>query len=144
LQLFTSKILHMMLQKSLQNKSFRKPENFTGNVWIQPLIHAPEPALINMYRVHFEPKSRTNWHSHPVGQILHIESGECWLQKWGEKILIAKPGDTVYIDPGEKHWHGASNDSFMIHIALQISKNNMDASWEEAVTDEQYYSAQEK
>lgn len=130
----------MMLHKYSESESFRKSENFTGNVWIQPLIHSPEPTLINMYRVHFEPMSRTNWHSHPVGQILHIESGECWVQKWGQKILIARPGDTVYIAPGEKHWHGASKDSFMVHMALQISKNNVDAFWEEAVTDDQYSS----
>ena len=134
----------MMLHKYSESESYRKSENFKGNVWIQPLIHAPEPASINMYRVHFEPMSRTNWHSHPVGQILHIESGECWVQKWEEKILVAKPGDSIYIPPFEKHWHGASKDSFMVHIALQISKNNVDVFWEGAVTDEQYYSTREK
>ena len=133
----------MMLHKHSESKSHKKPENFTGNVWIQTLIHAPAPASINMYRVHFEPMSRTNWHSHPVGQILHIESGECWVQKWEEKILVAKPGDTVYIAPLEKHWHGASKDNFMVHLALQISKDNADVFWEEPVTDEQYYSAKE-
>ena len=130
----------MILHKSSENESLRKPEYFTGNVWIQPLISAPSPASINMFRVHFEPKSRTNWHTHPVGQILHIESGECWIQKWGEKVLVARPGDTVYIAPNEKHWHGASKDSFMVHIALQVSEKNVDVFWDEAVTDEQYYS----
>ena len=134
----------MILNKSSENESLRKPKYFTSNVWIQPLISAPSPASINMFRVHFEPKSRTNWHTHPVGQILHIETGECWIQKWGEKVLVARPGDTVYIAPNEKHWHGASKDSFMVHIALQASKKNVDVFWDEAVTDEQYYSIRDE
>ncbi len=134
----------MILHKYSVDESVRKPEYFTGNVWIQPLIHAPVPTSINMYRVHFEPESRTNWHTHPVGQILHIESGECWVQKWGEKVLVAKPGDTVFIAPKEKHWHGASKNGFMVHIALQIAENNVDAFWEEPVTDEQYYSGKDE
>ena len=133
----------MIIHKFSTDESVRKPEYFTGNVWIQPLIDAPSPASIKMNRVHFEPKSRTHWHSHPLGQILHIVSGACWLQKWGEKVFVANPGDTVFIAPKEKHWHGASKDGFMIHIALQISENNVDVIWEEPVTDEQYYSPRE-
>jgi len=134
----------MILHKYSAGKSLRKSEYFTGNVWILPLIQTPSPAFINMNQVYFEPGSRTNWHTHPVGQILHIETGECWIQKWGEKVFVAQPGDTVYIAPKEKHWHGASKDGFMVHTALQIAENNVDAFWEEAVTDEQYYSGNDE
>jgi quercetin dioxygenase-like cupin family protein len=130
----------MQLQKLTAAESIRKPEYFTGTVWIQPLIAAPAPAFLSMNRVHFEPGSRTHWHTHPLGQVLHILSGECLVQKWGEKIFSAFPGDTVFIGPHEKHWHGASPNSFMIHIALQNSQNNVDVAWQEAVNDEQYSS----
>jgi quercetin dioxygenase-like cupin family protein len=88
--------------------------------------------------VRFEPKARTAWHTHPLGQTLHVVSGVGRVQLWGEPIREIRPGDTVWIAPGEKHWHGASPDTAMMHIALQEHLDGKHVEWLEHVTDEQY------
>ena len=116
-------------------------ENFTGTVWQDPIIEAPAPARIRGAWVRFEPKARTAWHTHPLGQTLHVVSGVGRVQLWGEPIREIRPGDTVWIAPGEKHWHGAAPDIAMMHIALQEALDGKHVEWMEHVSDEQYNAA---
>ena len=111
---------------------------FTGTVWQDPIVEAPEPARLREARVSFEPGARTAWHTHPLGQTLHVISGLGRVQTWGGPIREIRPGDTVWIPPGEKHWHGASPRNAMVHIAMQEALNGAHVVWMEHVTDAQY------
>ncbi|WP_370400657.1 (R)-mandelonitrile lyase [Sulfitobacter sp. JB4-11] len=113
-------------------------EYFTGDVRFDPLISAPEPARLNGVTVTFEPGARTNWHTHPLGQTLIITAGVGRAQTDGKAIQTLRPGDVVWIPPGEKHWHGAAPDCAMTHIALQEAQDGSAADWLEPVTDAQY------
>ena len=113
-------------------------DSFTGTVLQDPLIEAPSPARLRGARVSFEPAARTAWHTHPLGQTLHVISGVGRFQSWGGPVREIRPGDTVWIDPGEKHWHGAGPTTAMVHIALQENLNGEHVVWLEKVTDEQY------
>jgi quercetin dioxygenase-like cupin family protein len=113
-------------------------ESFTGTVWQDPIIEAPAPARIRSSRVTFEPGARTAWHTHPLGQTLHVLSGLGRAQSWGGPIREIRPGDVVWIPPGEKHWHGASPASAMVHIAMQEALDGNHVTWLEHVTDAQY------
>jgi quercetin dioxygenase-like cupin family protein len=111
---------------------------FTGQVSVLELITSPEPMSMTVFRVSFAAGARTAWHTHPQGQILHIESGLGWFQRDGENIFEIKPGDTVYIPPLERHWHGASADHAMTHLAMQRLEDGVSATWFEPVSDEEY------
>ena len=111
---------------------------FTGTVRIDPLFQAPEPAFVQGASVTFEPGARTAWHTHPLGQTLVVTSGLGWSQRDGGPIEEIRPGDVVWFSPGEKHWHGASPNVAMTHIAIQESLNGKVVDWLEHVTDEQY------
>lgn len=113
-------------------------EYFTGRVRIEPLNEAPAPARVAVVRVTFEPKARTAWHTHPLGQTLIVTEGVGRVQRWGEPVEEIRPGDVVWIPPGEKHWHGASPATSMTHIAIQEQLDGKGAEWLEHVTDEQY------
>jgi quercetin dioxygenase-like cupin family protein len=113
-------------------------DSFTGTVWQDPIIEAPSPARIRASRVTFEPGARTAWHTHPLGQTLHVLSGAGRVQAWGGPIREITPGDTVWILPGEKHWHGAGPTTAMVHIALQEALDGAHVVWLEKVSDEQY------
>ena len=115
-------------------------ESFTGTVWQDPIIEAPAPARVRAARVTFAPGARTHWHTHPLGQTLHVVLGRGRVQLWGGPIREIGPGDTVWIAPGEKHWHGAGPNSAMMHIAMQEALDGSHVVWLEPVTDEQYRS----
>lgn len=115
-----------------------KPEMFTGTVLQDVIIEAPEPARIRALRVSFEPGARTFWHTHPLGQTLHVVSGVGRVQSWGGPLREIRPGDTVWIPPGEKHWHGAAPDQAMVHLALQESLDGKHIEGLEAVDDNIY------
>ena len=116
-------------------------EYFTGTVWQDPIIAAEAPARIVANRVAFEPGARTNWHSHPLGQTLLVIAGVGRVQREGEPVREIRPGDVVWIPPGEKHWHGGSPTNGMTHIAMQESLDGNHATWMEPVTDAQYSTA---
>jgi quercetin dioxygenase-like cupin family protein len=116
-------------------------EWFTGTVWIDPVIEAPAPARIRAARVTFEPGARTAWHTHPLGQTLHVLSGVGRVQSEGGPIRSIRAGDTVWIPPGEKHWHGADPTIGMVHFALQEGLDGVQADWLEKVSDEIYSAA---
>jgi len=88
--------------------------------------------------VTFEPGARTAWHTHPLGQTLIITSGIGRVQSWGDSIQTVKSGDSVWIPPNVKHWHGAAPETAMSHIAIAESKDGKVVEWLEKVTDEQY------
>jgi quercetin dioxygenase-like cupin family protein len=113
-------------------------EHFTGAVWQDPVIEAPAPARIRAAFVRFEPTARTAWHTHPLGQTLHVISGVGRVQAWGGPIRDIRAGDTFWIPPGEKHWHGAGPDTAMLHLAMQEALDGKHVEWLEHVTDAQY------
>ena len=113
-------------------------ESFTGTVLQDPIIVAEAPARLASNRVSFEPGARTAWHTHPLGQTLHVMSGLGRVQLWGQPIREIRPGDVVWIAPGEKHWHGAAPNNRMMHLACQEALNGKHVEWLEHVTDAQY------
>lgn len=111
---------------------------FTGTVRLDPLFAAPDPARVAGASVTFEPGARTAWHTHPLGQTLVVVSGCGRAQRWGGAIEEIRPGDVVWIAPGEKHWHGASPTTAMTHIAIQEKLDGKAVDWLEHVSNEQY------
>lgn len=111
---------------------------FTGRVWQDPIVEAPEPARVRALRVAFEPGARTNWHTHPLGQTLYVTDGAGFVCLRGEAPRPITAGDTVWIPPEEEHWHGAGSETGMVHIAIQESLDGRVADWLEAVSDEDY------
>jgi quercetin dioxygenase-like cupin family protein len=111
---------------------------FSGTVRIQALVNAPAPARVIANSVTFEPGARTAWHTHPLGQTLIVTEGLGRVQYVGGPIEEIRPGDVVWIPPGEKHWHGASPSTAMTHIAIQEQVDGKAVEWLEHVTDEQY------
>ena len=114
---------------------------FTGTVWQDPINTPPAPARVNSARVAFEPGARTAWHTHPLGQTLFVISGVGRVQTKGGPVREIRPGDTVWIPPNEKHWHGASPNNGMVHIAMHESLDGTHVTWMEQVTDEEYSAA---
>ena len=114
------------------------PNWFTGSVWQDPIIEAPEPARVRGLRVTFLPGSRTNWHTHPLGQTLYVLEGIGLIGIRKKAVNIIKPGDTVWIPPLEEHWHGATVDNTMVHLAIQESLDGKTADWLEKVSESDY------
>lgn len=113
-------------------------EWFTGLVRVDPLYNAPEPARTSAASVTFEPGARTAWHSHPLGQTLIVTAGCGRVQRWGDPVEEIRPGDVVWIPPGEKHWHGAAPATAMTHVSILEKLDGKSADWMEHVSDEQY------
>jgi len=113
-------------------------EYFTGNVRVDPLFQANEPARVAGASVTFEPGARTAWHTHPLGQKLIVTAGRGLAQSWGGPVEEIRPGDVVLIPPGKKHWHGASPTTAVTHIAIQEQLDGKTVDWMEKVTHEQY------
>ncbi len=113
-------------------------EWFTGSVRMDPLFAAPEPARVTGLNVTFEPGARTAWHTHPLGQILIVTAGCGRVQREGGPVEEIKPGDVVWIAPGEKHWHGAGPATAMTHIAIQEKLDGRYVDWLEHVSDAEY------
>jgi len=114
------------------------PDCFTGTVRVHSLLDAPAPARVCSALVSFEPGARTVWHTHPLGQTLIVTSGIGWLQREGGAIEEVKPGDVIWFEPGEKHWHGASATIGMSHIAIQEARDGSPVDWLEPVSEAQY------
>jgi quercetin dioxygenase-like cupin family protein len=114
---------------------------FTGAVRQDPLMQAPAPASVQVVSVTFEPGARTAWHTHPLGQTLVVTFGNGLAQAWGSEVEEIKAGDVVWFAPGEKHWHGATAQTAVTHIAIQETQDGKAAEWMEYVTDDQYGAA---
>jgi quercetin dioxygenase-like cupin family protein len=92
-------------------------EHFTGDVWFGPLSQVPDPGL-NALAVHFAPGARTDWHTHPDGQVLYVVSGAGKVQNDGGETVVVSGGDVVYTPAGERHWHGSTEHTHMTHLSL--------------------------
>lgn len=114
------------------------PEYFTGRVRIEPIISAADPARVAAANVTFEPGARTTWHTHPLGQTIIVTAGVGRAQREGGPVEKIRPGDIVWFEPGEKHWHGAGPETAMTHIAIQEKLNGSPVDWLEPVSDEDY------
>lgn len=114
-------------------------ETFTGRVRRDPLLNSEPPGNIAAGLVTFEPCARTDWHTHPLGQLLIVTAGCGWVQSWEQPKQVIRPGDTVWTPPNEKHWHGATADTAMSHIAIAEAKNGIAVEWLEKVVDAQYF-----
>jgi quercetin dioxygenase-like cupin family protein len=129
----------MEIKRIGKEPSQKGPEDwFTGAVRIDYLFQAKDPARAGGAQVTFEPGARTAWHTHPLGQTLIVTSGCGWVQREGGPIEEIYPGDVVWINPGEKHWHGATVTTAMTHIAIQESLDGKPVDWMEKVTEEQF------
>ena len=129
----------MKITRNNSQNSVQGPSDwFTGNVRIDPLFDTEDPARVAGASVTFEPGARTAWHTHPLGQTLVITSGTGLVQREGGPIEEVNPGDIVWFPPEEKHWHGATPDKAMSHIAIQEKKDGKAVDWLEKVSDEQY------
>jgi quercetin dioxygenase-like cupin family protein len=123
--------------------SRRGPEAwFTGHVWLDEVISGGTPPRFKATRVSFTPGARTAWHTHPLGQALHVLSGVGWVQLEGEPARAIGPGDSVWIEAGELHWHGAAADRTLVHLAMQeVDAMGVDVVWLDHVTEEEYGAA---
>jgi quercetin dioxygenase-like cupin family protein len=129
----------MEIKRKGSHSSSKGPADwFTGNVHIESLHQAPAPARAGVANVTFEPGARTAWHSHPLGQTLVVTAGSGLVQSWGKQIEKLQPGDVVWSEPGEKHWHGAAPTTAMTHISIVEQLDGKGADWMEHVSDEQY------
>ena len=112
---------------------------FTGAVFIDPVAVPSGSSRVNASSVHFTPGARTAWHTHPHGQTIYVTEGVGLCQREGGEVEVIRPGDRVFFEPGENHWHGAAPDRFMVHIAMQQNdQSGSPVSWGEHVSDEQY------
>ncbi len=125
-------------RKGSQSLSQGPADWFTGNVHIESLHQSPAPARVRISNVTFEPGARTAWHSHPLGQTLIVTEGSGLAQGWGGPIQKIRPGNVVWFQPGEKHWHGATATTAMTHISIVEWQDGKSADWMEHVSDEEY------
>lgn len=130
----------MDITRNSERKALAVPAAyFTGDVLQVPIVTAPAPARIRALNVSFPPGARTAWHTHPLGQTLYVLSGRGLVQLEGEPVQVILPGDTVWIAPGEVHWHGAAPDMAMVHIAMQeADETGSNVTWMQHVTDAEY------
>jgi quercetin dioxygenase-like cupin family protein len=117
-------------------------EWFTGDVYLDAVAAAPSPARVQANLVHFTPGARTAWHTHPLGQTIYVTEGIGVCQRRGGSIEVIRPGDRVFFEPDEDHWHGAAPGRFMVHLALnEADAEHVIANWGEKVTEEEYANA---
>jgi quercetin dioxygenase-like cupin family protein len=115
---------------------------FTGDVYIDTVAAPAEGSRLTASSVHFTPGARTAWHTHPNGQTIYVIEGLGLCQRRGGAIEVIRPGERVFFEPGEDHWHGAAPDRFMTHLAmLEVDDEGNAATWGDHVTDEEYSSA---
>ena len=118
--------------------------NFSGTVWLNMMGASDSTLHARFGHVTFEPKARTNWHSHPGGQILFITDGIGYYQAKGQPAQLLRKGDHVEIPRNTAHWHGASPDSEFAHIAISLNTDEGGTVWMEPVSDEEYDNLQIK
>lgn len=132
-----------MENNNLENLIFPKGNKlpsdwFTGNAFLTPLIAKENNNEFSIGSVYFEANARTNWHTHPKGQVLIVTNGEGFYQEKGKSAQPLKKGVVINIPENVEHWHGASANSFMVHIAITNYKEDKQVTWLNPVTDEEY------
>jgi quercetin dioxygenase-like cupin family protein len=129
----------MEIKRNGSQPSAKGPADyFTGTVRIDAPFKGTDTARVGGATVTFEPGARTAWHTHPLGQTLIVVSGHGRAQREGGPIEDIRPGDIIWFQPGEKHWHGAAPDTAMTHIAIAESLDGKVVDWMEHVSDQQY------
>jgi quercetin dioxygenase-like cupin family protein len=120
-------------------------EWFTGDVYLTPIYRGAEPSRMSVSLVRFTPGARTNWHRHAVGQTLHVTEGTGLVGTRDGSVVRVRAGDTVICPPDEEHWHGATTDTFMSHLAMleNLPDGGDPTTWLEPLPDEQYRKADE-
>ena len=114
-------------------------EWFTGAVYVDTVATPADPSRLNASSVHFTPGARTAWHTHPKGQTIFVTEGVGLAQRRGGPVEVIRPGDRVFFEPGEDHWHGAAPTRFMTHIAmLDVDEKGNSATWGDHVSDTEY------
>ena len=115
---------------------------FTGSVFIDQVAAPADGSRVSASHVHFTPGARTAWHTHPNGQTIWVTEGVGLAQRRGGPVEVIRPGDSVFFEPGEDHWHGATSNRFMVHVAIvEVDDEGNAASWGEHVTDDEYSAA---
>ena len=114
-------------------------EWFTGSVFIDGIRNPDDQSAVGCAHVRFAPGARTAWHTHPKGQTLYVTDGIGWVATRNGGTREIRPGDVVHIEPGEEHWHGATADRFMAHVAVQQADDAGEVvTWLDHVTDAEY------
>jgi len=115
---------------------------FTGSVYMDVVAEPSEQSRVSATSVHFTPGARTAWHTHPNGQTIYVLEGVGLAQRRGSPAEAIRPGDRVFFEPGEVHWHGATPGRFMTHLAMvEVDESGTPASWGDHVTDAEYEAA---
>lgn len=129
----------MKLTKSTRSTIKGPADWFTGDVYIDSLKDPDDQSVVGCAHVRFTPGARTAWHTHPKGQTLYVTDGVGLVARRGGEVQQIQPGDVVFIEPGEQHWHGATTDRFMAHVAIQeADEQGVPVTWLDHVTDEEY------
>jgi quercetin dioxygenase-like cupin family protein len=132
----------MQLTKSSIETTPGPSDWFTGSVFLDTVAAPSGSSRLSATSVHFTPGARTAWHTHPNGQTVFVTEGVGVCQRRGGPIELIRPGDRVFFEPGEDHWHGSAPNRFMTHLAmLDVDDDGNNASWGEHVSDEEYASA---
>lgn len=133
----------MKILSNVERESKKIPGDwFTGDAWMDVVVNPAAPSRVQAVYVSFSPGARTNWHTHPVGQVLHVVSGVGWVQLEREAARRIAAGDVVVIAPGENHWHGADASHTMVHLAMQeADESGKNVVWGAPVTAEEYAKA---
>jgi quercetin dioxygenase-like cupin family protein len=130
---------HMQITRNSVETMPGPSDWFAGAVYIDTVATPSEPFRLAASSVHFTPGARTAWHTHPFGQTIYVTEGVGRCQRRGGPIQVIRPGDRVFFEPGEDHWHGAAPDRFMTHLAMQqVDDQGSAVTWGEHVTDEEY------
>jgi quercetin dioxygenase-like cupin family protein len=132
----------MRLTKNSAETTPGPSEWFTGAVYIDAVATPSDGSRLSASSVHFTPGARTAWHIHPNGQTIYVTEGIGLAQSRGGPIEVIRPGDRVYFEPGEEHWHGAGPKRFLTHLAmLEVDDEGNNATWGAHVSDEEYGAA---
>ena len=132
----------MQITRSSLDTTAGPEDRFTGSVYIDTVAAPSGASRVMASSVHFTPGARTAWHTHPNGQTIYVLEGVGRAQRRGGPVDVIRPGDRVFFDPGEEHWHGAAPTRFMTHIAmLEVDEDGNPATWGDHVTDEEYDAA---
>lgn len=129
----------MIITRSSADTAKGPADWFTGDVYIDTIAEPTGTARAGAGLVHFTPGARTAWHTHPLGQTIYVVEGVGRCQREGGLIEEIRPGDRVHFEPGERHWHGAAPNRFMVHVAIhEADETGSPVSWAEHVTDAEY------
>ena len=132
----------MQITRNSINTNAGRSEWFTGAVYVDTVATPADPSRLSASSVHFTPGARTAWHTHPNGQTIYVTEGVGLAQRRGGPIEVIRPGDRVFFEPGENHWHGAAPTRFMTHLAmLEVNDKGNNATWGDHVTDAEYAAA---